>query len=124
MQGAGIMVAMTAVPQAPARSPFDWAGRLVWPVVATIAVVIAISAMWHLAIPRDGFCFAIHPAPAGCAGTRRIAPAILGTVVLALVWIASLASGFTRRIPLRARLVAVALTIPLAFFAHRFVLFA
>lgn len=55
----------------------------VWVASASLVAAAGGAAMWWLAIPRGtGVCFAILPAPPGCASDARIPVAILWSMII------------------------------------------
>lgn len=65
--------------------------RFGWAVAATVIAGWAIYRYWWLAVPRQGICRAIYPAPPGCSA-HRLDVATLWTVIVAAVYVAVVAA--------------------------------
>lgn len=96
---------MTSTASAPTRSR----ARPLWPVATAVALVAA-AAIWGDAVPREGVCPAIYPAPYPCTQEHRVETGVLWSVVLAIAYAVVLAVTLTvgrRRRPLAAAAVLV-----------------
>lgn len=78
---------MTSTPALPRTRPL-------W-VVASAVAVVAVAAIWGDAVPREGVCPAIYPAPYPCTQEHRVGTGVLWTVVLAVTYAVALAVTLT-----------------------------
>ncbi|MFI7024507.1 hypothetical protein ACIBMZ_17495 [Micromonospora sp. NPDC049900] len=57
--------------------------------VASAVAILAWAGFWYLAVPRVDVCPAIHPAPAGCRVDERISTAWAWTIIVAVLYAAT-----------------------------------
>ena len=86
------------------------------PVAATVVTVVALAAIWLVAVPRDVVCPAVHPPLPGCTAEHRVATGTVWTVVLLAVWAVTVVVSRLRRGVLPSLLVT--LTTALALVAY------
>lgn len=99
--------------------------RLVaWPLLATAVVALfGILRMWQLAIPlpEGTVCIAVVPAPAGCAGDARLAPAALWSALVGIAAAVTAGLALSGRAAKAVVWLGVAATGALALFGIRIV---
>ncbi len=94
-------------PQAAPAQARSTGPRWLVPVLSTVVTAAGLAAIWYLAVPRVTVCPAIYPAPPGCTLQDRVATATVWTVLVAIVWIATLVAVRLRRTVLPLVLLAL-----------------
>lgn len=64
--------------------------------MATVIAATAAAGFWWLAVPRSAVCAAVLPAPAGCPIADRVSIATLWTVVVAMLYVATVVVALAR----------------------------
>ncbi|WP_139177786.1 hypothetical protein [Ruania alba] len=63
--------------------------------LATVVLVVALAAIWLVAVPVGVPCPAIYPPPPGCTVADRASTGVLWTIIIAGVYAGSIALALT-----------------------------
>lgn len=63
--------------------------------LATVVLVATWAAIWWLAVPLEAVCPAVYPAPTGCTAADRKSVGVTWTIVVAVVYVLSVALALT-----------------------------
>lgn len=82
-----------AADDSPARSPDARVRNVV--MFATVVLGATLAFIWFLVVPMEAVCPAIYPAPPGCTAEDRRSAAVTWTIIVALVYVLSVAVALT-----------------------------